>query len=106
MAVHITKYAYSPLGGTRLVNLKSSADNLTESLDKLLELGLGDLGVNVLDKDIGVLSSLLLDLGLSLSLSDVMTDKDLLVVEQHAVDGLDGSIGSLASRVVDETITT
>ena len=34
-----------------------------------------------------------------------MADVDLLVVEQHTVDGLDGSLGSLSSLVVDETVT-
>lgn len=41
-------------------------------------------------------------LGLSLLLSDVMSDIDLFVVQQHAVDSLDGSGGSFSGRVVDE----
>lgn len=35
-----------------------------------------------------------------------MSDEDLSVVEQHAVDGLDGSVGSLSGLVVDETVTS
>ncbi len=34
----------------------------------------------------------------------MVADVDLLVVEQHAVDGLDGTLGSLSSFVVDEAI--
>lgn len=36
----------------------------------------------------------------------MVSDEDLPVVEQHAVDGLDGSIGSLGGLVVDETVTS
>ena len=35
-----------------------------------------------------------------------MADVDLLVVEQHAVDGLDGSLSSLGSLVVNIAETT
>lgn len=35
-----------------------------------------------------------------------MSDKDLSVVEEHAVDGLDGSISGLGSLVVDESVTS
>ena len=34
-----------------------------------------------------------------------MADINLLVVEQHAIDSLDGSLGSLSGLVVDETVT-
>ena len=33
-----------------------------------------------------------------------MADVDLLVIQQHAVDGLDGSLSSLSSLVMDETV--
>ena len=33
-----------------------------------------------------------------------MADVDLLVVEQHAVDSLDGSLGGLSGLVVNETV--
>jgi hypothetical protein len=36
---------------------------------------------------------------------DVGTDEDLLVVEEHAIDRLDGVLGSLRGLVVDESIT-
>lgn len=35
-----------------------------------------------------------------------MADKDLSVVEEHAVDGLDGSVGSLGGLVVDESVAS
>ena len=37
-------------------------------------------------------------------LGDVVADVDLLVVQKHAVDSLDGGIGSLGGLVVDETV--
>ncbi len=33
-----------------------------------------------------------------------MADVDLLVVQQHAVDSLDGGLGGLGSLIVDETV--
>jgi hypothetical protein len=36
----------------------------------------------------------------------MVTDKDLLVVQQHTIDGLDSSVGGLAGLVVNETITS
>ena len=33
-----------------------------------------------------------------------MADVDLLVVQQHAVDSLDGSLGGLSGLVVNETV--
>jgi hypothetical protein len=62
--------------------------------------------VDVLDVDVGVVSLHLLKLAQPLLLADVVTDKHLLVVQQHAVDGLDGSISGFTGLVVDETVTT
>ena len=39
-------------------------------------------------------------------LRNVVTDVNLLVVEQHAVDSLDSRIGGLRSIVVNETVAT
>lgn len=36
---------------------------------------------------------------------DVVADIDLLVVEKHAIDGLDGAVGCLSCLVVHETVT-
>jgi hypothetical protein len=91
-----------PLGLALFVLAESDRDGLSERLDEILKLLLGGLDINVLDEEIGELSSLLLDLGLSLLLSDVVSDIDLFVVEQHAVDSLDGSSGSFTSGVVDK----
>lgn len=33
-----------------------------------------------------------------------MADVDLLIVQQHSVDGLDGSLGGLSGLVVNETV--
>lgn len=38
-------------------------------------------------------------------LGDVVTNEDLLVVEEHAIDRLDGVLGSLSGFIVDEAVT-
>lgn len=35
---------------------------------------------------------------------DVMTNKNLLIIQQHAIDGLDRIFGSLGSLVVNESV--
>ncbi len=35
-----------------------------------------------------------------------MTDEDLLIVQQHAIDSLDSSVCGLGSLIVDVTVTT
>jgi hypothetical protein len=91
-----------PLGFAIFVLAESDRDGLSERLDEVLEFLLGSLDINVFDEKVGELSSLLFDLGLSLLLSDVVSDIDLFVIEQHAVDSLDGGSGSFASGVVDK----
>ena len=91
-----------PFRSTGLVLLKSSGDYTAVVFEKLLELLLSSFRVHVLDEDVGELSTLLLHLGLTLLLADVMTDIYLFVVQKHTVDSGDGSIGSFAGRVVDK----
>ena len=38
-------------------------------------------------------------------LGDVVTNEDLLVVEEHAINRLNGVLGSLSGFIVDEAIT-
>ena len=38
-------------------------------------------------------------------LGDVVTNEDLLVVEEHAIDRLDCVLGSLRGFIVDEAVT-
>lgn len=38
-------------------------------------------------------------------LGDMVTNEDLLVVEEHAIDRLDGVLGSLSGFIVDEAVT-
>lgn len=90
------------LGDALLVPGKSNRDGGTEGLDQVLEFGVSDLEVNVLDVDVGELGTQLLYLGETLLLADVVTDVNLLVVQKHTVDGLDGSVSGLTSRVVDK----
>ena len=81
---------------------KSDRNGLSKLGNEVLKLLVGDSLVQVLDVDVGELSALLLDLGLTLFLANVVADVDLLVVQQHAVDVLDGGLGSSAGRVVDK----
>jgi hypothetical protein len=60
--------------------------------------------VDILDVNVGKLSLHLLDLAHPLLFRNVMSDVNLLVVQEHAIDGLDGGIGSLGGLVVDETV--
>lgn len=90
------------LGDALLVPGKSNRDGGTEGLDQVLEFGVGDLEVNVFDVDVGELGTQLLHLGETLLLADVVTDVNLLVVQKHTVDGLDGSVSGLTSGVVNK----
>jgi len=91
-----------PLGLAIFILAESDRNGLSERLDEVLEFLLGSFDINVLDEKVGELSLLLFDLGLSLLLSDVMSDIDLFVIEQHAVDSLDGGGGSFSSGVVNK----
>lgn len=101
-----TRDKYLPLGLAFLILAEGDRDGLSERLDEILKLLLGGLDINVLDEEVGELSSLLFDLGLSLLLSDVVSDIDLFVIEQHAVDSLDGGSGGFASGVVNKGETS
>lgn len=89
-----------PFRSSRLVDGEGGRDNLSVSLKELFKLGLGSFRVDVFDENVGELSSLFFDLGLSLLFADVVADVDFLVVEQHAVDGLDGGIGGFSGGIV------
>ena len=114
------------LAAALIVNLDDSGSNGTELLEKLDEVLLGDVGIEVLDVDVGEIGANLLELRLTLLsfdrwsaymhtfltsdrksdlLRDVVADVHLLVVQKHAVDGLDGSLGSLSGLVVDESVS-
>jgi hypothetical protein len=69
------------------------------------ELVVGNAQVDVLDIDVGEVGLHLLELAHAVLLGDVVADKDLLLVQEHTVDALDGSVGSLCSLVVDETVS-
>jgi hypothetical protein len=88
-----------------IINGDESRGDVTELGEELLEVLLGELGVNVLDVEVGELGFHLIELGLTLLAGDVVADVDLFVIEQHAVDGLDGVVSSLASLVMDEAVS-
>ena len=87
-----------------LVTAQGGRGDFTELLEEGTELLVGDLGVNVLDVDVGEVGLHLLELALAVLLGDVVADENLLVVQKHTVDVLDGVVGSLGSFVVDETV--
>ena len=114
----------------RLVELERTRDDGTEGLEETVEFVLGggcvgagrltsviarqgkdertsDRGltlVDVLDVNVGEMSLHLFDLAHPLLFADVVSYVDLFVVEQHAVDGLDGGVGGFGRLVMDEPV--
>ena len=82
-----------------------SGGDISVLLEQDAELVVGDAGVDVLDIDVGEVGLHLLELAHAVLLGDVVADEDLLLVQKHAVDALDSSVGGLGSLVVDETVT-
>lgn len=90
---------------TAVITSKSSRRDgsvLGEEFSKLL---VADVGINVLDVDVGEVCLHLVELGLSVLLGNVVTNKDLLVIEQHSIDMLNGILGSLGGFVVNEPVS-
>jgi len=87
-----------------LVVAEGGGGDLTERLEHGAELIVGDLKLEVLDVDVGVVGLHLLELALAVLLGDVVTDEDLLVVKKHAINVLDSLVGGLGGLVVDETV--
>lgn len=79
--------------------------NIAKLLKQLTELVVGDIRSNVLHVNVGEVGLHLLELALAVLLGDVVADVDLLLVEQHAVDMLDGLSSSLIGLVVNETVS-
>jgi hypothetical protein len=73
--------------------------------EEVVKLIVGDLGVNVLDVDVGEVGLHLVELGLTVLLGDVVSNENLLLVQQHAVNVLDSVGGSLGGLVVDESVS-
>lgn len=73
-------------------------------VEESLELLRRDVEGDVLDVEVRVVCANLVDFGLPLATGDVDADKDDLVVEEHAVDALDGRLGRLARVVVDKAV--
>ena len=92
------------LGLAVLVDRDDGRRDLAERLEDRAELGLVDLERDVLDVQVGEPGLDLVDLGLALALGDVDADEDDLVVEEHAVDALDGGPSGLGRVVVDEAV--
>lgn len=73
--------------------------------EEFAELVVGHFGGDVLDVEVGELAADLIDLGLALTLRDVVADVDDLVVKKHTVHSLDSSAGGITSGEVNETVT-
>ena len=93
------------LGATVLIGGDDAGSDGAKLGEESLDLLLGDLGIQVLDVDVGEVGLHLLDLGLTLLLGNVVSDVNLLVVQQHSVDVLDGVLSSLVGLVVNETVS-
>jgi len=83
---------------------KGGGSDITVLGEELAELVVGDVGTDVLDVDVGEVGLHLLELALAVLLGDVVTNVDLLLVQEHTVDVLDGRRSSLIGLVVNETI--
>lgn len=88
-----------------LVASERRGSNVAVLLKELAELVIGSLGVDVLDVDVGEVGLHLVKLTLAVLLGDMVADVDLLLVEKHAVDVLDGLLSSLVSLVVNEAVS-
>ena len=66
---------------------------------------LSELLAEVLDEDIGEALGLLSQLLLPLLAGNESSNVDLLAVEQHAIDLLDGVVGGLLGLEVDKAVT-
>jgi hypothetical protein len=93
------------LGFTLVVGGDDGRGNLSVGFEHRTELVGVDLEGNVLDVEVGEVSTNLVDLGLTFTLGDVDSDVDDLVVEEHTVDSLDGGTSSLGGVVVNESVT-
>ncbi|KAF5134446.1 hypothetical protein E5D57_005080 [Metarhizium anisopliae] len=87
-----------------LVTGKRRRRDVTILLEELTELVVGGLSADILDVNVGKVSFHLLKLALTVLLRDVVTDVDLLLVEKHAINVLDGLVSSLVRLVMDKTI--
>ncbi|KAK8919492.1 hypothetical protein VCV18_008318 [Metarhizium anisopliae] len=87
-----------------LITGKRRRRDVTILLEELTELVVGGLSADILDVNVGKVSFHLLKLALTVLLRDVMTDVDLLLVEKHAINVLDGLVSSLVRLVMDKTI--
>jgi len=89
-----------------VVHGKGSRGDISILLEQNTELVLGSLDVDVLDVDVGEVGLHLLELVDAVLLGNVVADVNLLLVQQHAVDALDGVAGGLSSLVVNESIAS
>jgi hypothetical protein len=87
-----------------LVDGNKGRSNPTKTGEELFKLLLGNLGIDVLDIEVGEVSFHLVQLGLTLLARDVVANVDLFVVEKHAIDSFDGVVRSFSSLVVNETV--
>ncbi|CAF3461033.1 unnamed protein product [Fusarium graminearum] len=87
-----------------LVTSQRGRSDIAVLLEELAEIILGNVSGNVLDVDVGEVGLHLLKLALAVLLGNVVADVNLLLVEKHTVNVLDGLGSGLISLIVNETI--
>ena len=79
--------------------------DLPKLVEHFFQFVIGQIITEILDVDIGKLLGLLSQLLLPLLAGDESADEDFLLVQQHAVDLLDGVHGGLFGLEMDESVS-
>lgn len=104
MSSEVDKPEATVLAGL-LVTSERRRGDVTVLGKQLTELLVTGVRVDVLDIDVGEVGLHLLELALAILLGDMVADVNLLLVQQHAIDVLDGLRSGLVSLVVHETVS-
>jgi len=94
------------LGDSILILLNHSGADDSVLAEKFAELFIIVVFIKVLDENVGEGLLQFFRFGRALSPGNVVTDKDLLLVKEHSIHGVDGQAGRLRVFKVDETETT
>ena len=114
-------YESKALAVALLIDRDDGRCNSTEFCEDFIELFLGDFQVNVLDIKISELRLLLIDFRLAFLFDDykhrknygrgstyfagdMVSNIDLLIVQQHTIHSFDSGVGSLGSLVVNKSV--
>ncbi len=87
-----------------VVDSERGRSDIAVLLKENTELVLGGLSINVLDVNVGEVGFHLFKFVDAILLGNMVSNVDLLLVQKHAVNALDGIVGSLCSLVVDKAV--